>query len=131
MDQLLIPVDAEQAVIDELTPAYTIGTSIPDPKPDLFLRVIAVGGTSRDLVTDRPILTLEAFALKESDASDALGYALGLLGLAARNGRIGVETAYGLEVAGLPQNNPLPSVPSHVRYTATIVPALRRRVTTL
>lgn len=131
MDQLLIPTDVEQAIIDELSPTYSIGTAIPADKPPLFFRVIATGGTERDLVTDTPTVVLEAYAARESAARDALAVALASLQLAARKGSIGGQTCYSLEVLGLPQNLPLPSVPTHKRYITTITPALRRRVTTL
>jgi hypothetical protein len=130
-DQLLISADIEQAIIDELTPTFTIGTSIPSDKPAIFLRVIALGGAARDLVTDTPTVTLEAFALKESDARDTLAHVLARLQLAARKGHIGGETVYGLVVFALPQNYPLPSVPTHKRYITTIAPAIRRRVTSI
>lgn len=130
-DQLILPADVEQAIIDELSPYFTIGTSIPETKPNIFLRVVATGGSQRDLVTDAPIVVLDAFAKLESQARDAANTALARLQLAARKGKIGNETAYGLSVAALPQNYPLPSVPTHKRYITTIAPALRRRVTTL
>lgn len=129
MDELLLPADIEQAIIDEL--GANVGTSIPDPKPDEFYRVVATGGIERDLVTDTPFVTVESFALRETVARDNAAMALARLQLAARKGRIGSEVAYGLSVAGLPQNYPLPSVPTHKRYIFTIAPAIRRRVTTL
>lgn len=131
MAQLLTPVNVEQAVIDELSSVYTISTRIPDTKPPVFLRVVAAGGASRDLVTDNPLVVLEAFAPTESRAHAALVDAVARLELAARQGTLGSEVCYGLEVSALPQNLPLPSVPSHRRYTTTLAPALRRRVTTL
>lgn len=131
MDQLLTPADVEQAIIDELTPFYTIGTSIPPTPPAIFLRVVAVGGAPRDMVTDNWTVVLEAFAPLESAARQTLADALARLGLAARKGKIGSEVCYGLGNMGLPQNFPLPSVPTHKRYITTITPALRRRITTL
>lgn len=131
-DQLVVPVDVEQALIDELSPQYTIGTGFPpDPMPDLFLRVVAVGGFQRDLVTDKPTVVLEAFAKLETQARDALVDALARVELAVRKGKLGNEVAYTLEIAGLPQNLPLLSVPTHKRYLTTIAPAIRRRVTTI
>ena len=130
-DQLLLPADVEQAIITALSPFYTISTSIPDHKPPLFFRVVATGGSERDIVTDSPIVVLEAFALRESQARDAIDMALARLQLAARKGNLGGETCYGMEVAALPQNFPLPSVPTHKRYILTIAPALRRRAVTI
>ncbi|AUG84808.1 tail terminator [Microbacterium phage Sharkboy] len=131
-DQLLTPADVEQAIIDELSPLYTVGTSIPDPRPNLFLRVVATGGGQLNLVQDEPLVTLEAFGLRETQARGALDSALARLELAVRKrGMIGSEPVSRLRIAGLPQNYPLPSVPSHKRYISTIAPAVRRRITTL
>lgn len=130
-DQLIEPVDVEQAVIDELSPFFTIGTAIPTDPPPLFLRVVAVGGYNRDLVTDQPLVTLEAFALLESTAGHALATATARLELAAKRGKLGSETCYGLQTSSLPQNYPMPSLPTHKRYITTIAPVLRRRVNTL
>lgn len=116
----------------EATSGFVIGTSIPDPKPNLFLRVIATGGPQLNLVLDEPLVTLEAFGLRESAASSLLGSALARLQLAVqKRGMIGSEPVSRLRIAGLPQNYPLPSVPSHKRYISTIAPAVRRRITTL
>ncbi|UGL61823.1 tail terminator [Microbacterium phage Franklin22] len=128
--QLIIPNDAEQAIIDELA-TYEVGTSLPETIPPLFVRVLAVGGTQRDLVTDTPTMTLEVFATLESTASETANLLIALLQLAARNGAIGSIPCYGLQVVSLPQNYPLPSVPTHKRYITTIAPALRRAVVTL
>lgn len=130
-DQLLLPADVEQAIITELSPFWPIATVIPDTKPSIFFRVVATGGSERDLVTDAPIVVLEAFAKRESQARDAINMALARLQLAARKGNLGGETCYGLAVAALPQNYPLPSVPTHKRYILTIAPALRRRAVTI
>ena len=130
-DELLLPADVEQAVITHLSPFWPISTKIPETKPDLFFRVVATGGSQRDLVTDSPIVVLEAFAVRETVARDAINEALARLQLAARQGNIGGVTCYGLAVAALPQNYPLPSVPTHKRYILTIAPALRRRAVTI
>lgn len=131
MAELIKPVDAEQAIIDELSPIYTISTSIPDNPPATFLRVIMVGGAERDLVTDSPLVTLEAFGVRESLAWAALVDAIARLSLAGRQGKLGNEVCYGVQIASLPQNYPMPTMPTHHRYISTIAPALRRRVTTL
>lgn len=130
--ELIVPSDAEQAVIDELYLYFAIGTSLPDPIPDLFIRVIAVGGAELNLVQDEPLVTLEAFGLRETIARDALAEAVARLKLAVQSkGMIGNVPATRLGMVSLPQNYPLPSVPTHRRYMTTIAPALRRRITTL
>jgi hypothetical protein len=129
-NQLLKPADVEQAVIDELT-MYEVSTSIPETKPSIFVRVVATGGTSRDLVTDEATIVLEVFGVLESAARAASADALARLELAARQNRLGNEVCYRMQVAALPQNYPLPSVPSHKRYITTITAAVRRGVTTI
>lgn len=130
--QIIEPTDAEQAVIDELTPrGFAIATSLPAVLPDGFQRVVGAGGTQRDLVTDTPTLVLEAFHKKESQALADANRMLALIEAAIRAGRLGNETAYRLQVVALPQNYPLPSVPSHKRYISTIAPDIRRRVLTI
>ncbi|WIC89436.1 tail terminator [Microbacterium phage BAjuniper] len=127
--QLIVPNDAEQAVIDQLAD-YEVGTGLATDKP-LFARVLAVGGGERDLVTDEPMLTIEVFAKLESTAAQTANLFLALLQAAARAGRLGGVPCYGLRVVSLPQNYPLPSVPTHKRYITTIAPALRRSVVNL
>ncbi|AXH47305.1 tail terminator [Microbacterium phage Eden] len=131
--QIIVPNDAEQAVIDELEArGYAdAATIIPETKPQLFFRVLSVGGTQRDLVTDTPTMTIETFATLESTASQTANLVVGLLQAAARSGRMGGVPCYGLQVVSLPQNYPLPSVPTHKRYITTIAPALRRAVVNL
>ncbi|QDH92390.1 tail terminator [Microbacterium phage Celaena] len=132
MAQLLTPVDVEQAIIDELSGLYTVGTSIPETKPNIFLRVLAAGGAELNLVQDEPLVTIEAFSLRESTARGALDSALARLQLAVKqNGRIGDAVVSRIRFVGLPQNYPLPSVPTHKRYITTIAPAVRRAVVNL
>lgn len=131
MPQLITLADVEQAVIDELA-GRTVGTSIPENKPPVFFRVLAVGGTQLNLVQDEPLVTIEAFALRETQARDALAEVIARLASAVQlRGMIGSAPTTSLRVVGLPQNYPLPSVPTHRRYMTTIAPAVRRRITTL
>ena len=131
MPQLITPADVEQAVIDELA-GLEVGTSIPEAKPAVFFRVLAVGGTQLNLVQDEPLVTIEAFALRETQARDALAEVIARLTSAVQlRGMIGSAPTTSLRVVGLPQNYPLPSVPTHRRYMTTIAPAVRRRITTL
>lgn len=127
--QLIVPNDAEQAVIDQLAD-YEVGTGLDTDKA-LFARVLQTGGAQRDLVTDEPILTLEVFAKLESTAAQTANLFVAILQQAAREGRLGGVPCYGLRVVSLPQNYPLPSVPTHKRYVTTIAPALRRSVVNL
>lgn len=129
---LLLPDDPEQAIIDELTPTFTIGTSFPEALPAVFLRVNGAGGFQRDLVTDTFTVVLEAYAKLETTAHAALSEAIARLANAQQlDGRWGAATVYRLQVVSLPQNLPHPDVPSHKRYISTLAPDLRRRSTTL
>lgn len=131
-DQLIEPVDVEQAVIDELAAVgYTAGTSLPQTMPNLFIRLVSTGGDPQTLVSDQFQVVIEVFALREATAATAANTVLARLQLAARKGRLGNETCHNMDIVSLPQNYPLPSVPSHKRYLMTLAPTLRRRVTTV
>lgn len=136
MSELLIPADPEVAARTELLAGFqgtrfasvAVGTKLPtaDPKPPQFVRVTTAGGGERDLVTDRPLLVLDGFAVREQDARDLTALALGLLLRAGRSGELGGVTCYGVAVGGLPANLPHPAVPTHFRFTATASADLRR-----
>jgi hypothetical protein len=128
--QVLTPTDVEQAVIDELGGA--VGTSLPGAMPDEFVRVVAAGGFERDLVADQPLVTIEGFARREQRARALTSSAVARLAAAVRqNHSVGGVPAYRLSVGALPQNLPLASVPTHLRYIATIALDLRRSVSNL
>lgn len=128
MAELLIPADDEAAVVTELNArmGVRIATRIPAPRPAEFGRVLGTGGGQRDLVTDSPTLTLEGFARSEARARRICAEMVAHLQAAGRAGSVGGVTCYGVRVAGLPQNLPMPSVPDRYRYTATVVADLRR-----
>jgi hypothetical protein len=128
---LIIPADPEQAIVDALEDVLPVGTGIPEPKPPVFVRVIGVGGTPETIVSDAFTVTIEVYALKESAAAEAAAEVLARLTLASLEGTLGGEVCYRVGVMALPQNYPNPTVPSHARYTMTLVPVLRRRVTHL
>lgn len=132
MPDVLMPVDVEQAFIDELSPFFTIGTSLPETMPAVFLRVVSVGGFQRDMVTDSFTVTLEAFAVRESQAFLALSQAVARVQhRQAHYGLIGSAVCYRLQIAALPQNFFNPNVPTHKRYISTLVPDIRRQSTPL
>lgn len=47
-----------------------VGTTIPNPRPETFLRVSRSGGVQRSVVIDDAQLTLEVWAPTEQDAQD-------------------------------------------------------------
>lgn len=131
MPLIYVPADAEQAVIDEL-PGLGVGTTVPDNPPDSFIRVVQAGGTQINEVTDEFLVTLEAFAGTETEASTLLSEAIGRIDHAARDrGQLGGETCYGTRAATTPQNFPMPSLPAHRRYLVTLAVRLRRRPVTI
>lgn len=128
MVEVLIPPDDEAAVVTELRARLDVpvGTSIPNPRPVEFGRVVSTGGSSRDLVSDSPTLVLEGFAETETRAQRLCAEMIAHLQSAGRAGSVGGITCYGVVVAALPANLPMPSVPDRARYTATVTADLRR-----
>jgi len=49
-----------------------VATRVPDPRPSTFVRVTRVGGGRRDLVTDLPMVLVEAWA-PDGPAAQHLG----------------------------------------------------------
>ncbi|WP_157534307.1 hypothetical protein [Microbacterium sp. Leaf320] len=139
--ELLIPADPEVRALAELstmlplhgfpsvtTAARSLGTKIPtqNPKPDVFGRLIASGGSGRDIVTDSPTLAIEGYSVKEQQARDLCALMLAIIEAAARAGSLGGATVYRSRTIALPQNLPNPLVPDHFRFTALISVDLRR-----
>ena len=130
---ILEDADVEQVIIDVLAPTFVISTSIPDnPKPAEFLRVVAGGGSSPNIVTASQVVALEAFAPTETRARAMLVRAVGILEATARStGSLAGATCYGVKRLTTPQNFPMPTVPTHRRYFISIAPDLRRVVSTI
>lgn len=125
MTELLVPADPEQAVIDDLSDLI-VGTKLPEPKPPLFVRVVAAGGVPQTIVSDAFTVVVEVYAVKESAAQRAAAQVLARITSAGRRGRLGSVVCHSVGVAGLPQNFPNPNVPGYARYTMTLAPVLRR-----
>ncbi|WAC65182.1 hypothetical protein OVA14_07215 [Agrococcus sp. SL85] len=131
MAETLVPVDVEVEAIAELKarmpalgfPGFGYGTRLSAGD---HIRVNAMGGVTRDLVTDRPTIRLEVFSASEGTAQRACAFAVAALQAAGRDGRIGDAVCYGVDVAALPQNLPHPQVPDRFRFFATLTASLRR-----
>lgn len=85
MIELIVFPDAEAVMVEHL-PARVgvpVTTKVPASRPDSFLRVQRTGGSRRDRVTDRPMLTFEAWAPTETAAQDLAALAHGHLYLLA------------------------------------------------
>lgn len=133
MAELLVPADVEVAAVAELNTrmppagyAAKWGTRIPNPRTPEFGRVLVVGGTERDLVTDTHTLLVEGWAETETTAQRMCAFGVAVLQAAARDGSIGNVPCYRVRVASLPQNLPDPTVPDRFRFTATVSVDLRR-----
>lgn len=134
MGEVLVAEDVEAAFmleLDEALPDHGFGsaksgTKIPDPRPDEFVRVVLAGGVERDLVTDRPTVTVEFFAVKELRAARGAAFARAVLEAAGRAGDLGGVTCYGVSVFSLPVNLPHPLVPDRFRYQFSVSADLRK-----
>lgn len=131
MSDSVLFTDAAALVIDELRAALeerdndaAVGHSAPNPRPPAgFVLVRRVGGLRRDLVTDEPMLVIEAWHPSAATAHDLIQTAR--LVVHAMHGRAvdGVPVYRVTEVSGpafLP--DPLSDQP---RYTMTVQVAVR------
>lgn len=131
MSEVIVEEDAERAVMDELLAALpAVGESNPKASTKLldaaeFFRVLVVGGTQRDLVTDSPTVVIEAYAKTEVRAQHLAALARGVLLAAGRNGSMGSVTCYDVQTFGRAQNLPNPAKPGWFRYQFTISADLR------
>lgn len=89
-----------------------VGTQIPNPRPNTFVRIIRAGGTQESLVSEQAWIIVEAYDPIEFDASHLLAVCRAILH--AQDGPL-----FGtFEVSG-PVNLPDPTT-SQVRYTQTL-----------
>lgn len=110
-----------QEVTGSTVPAFT---KVPNPRPAEFIVVRKVGGFRRDLVTDVPVLQIEAWAKTESRA-DRLSQVIRSL------------MQWFVEINGFAINGTeevtgpvsFPDGSQHERYTASYSPAIRGRET--
>lgn len=132
--EVLVPVDAEVAVIAELDArlpglgftGVSVGTKIPKTRPASFVRVYRTGGTSDDVTSDAFQLTVEAYAVREVDAERLCAFAVAALEAAGRDGFIGSVPCRRVESFSVPANLPDPGVTDRHRYSSLISAVLRR-----
>jgi hypothetical protein len=101
----------------ELTPPCV--PRVPNPRPSIFLVVRRVGGPRRNLVTDEPMVAVEAWADSDENAHDLIQQARAVLHAA-----IGTAGIYRVTEISGPGNLPDP-VSDQPRYTQTFQVALR------
>ncbi|WP_431784326.1 hypothetical protein [Streptomyces chumphonensis] len=120
--------DAAAVAIDYLRPALAergspvpVGTRVPSPRPDRFVRIERIGGGRRDKVTDRARLDVHCWAESEEAAHDLATLARALLGdLPGWRGAVAYDVA---EVGG-PNLMPDP-VTDTPRYAFAVEVSLR------
>lgn len=89
------PVDIEAAITAVLTDnvgtGVGVGTKLPNPRPDQFVRVTALGGSTANLIQSRPRALIECFGAGETEAIDLARLAYSRL-WAAQNSWLDDET---------------------------------------
>jgi len=116
-EAILFP-DAESLLIRYLEPllGVPVSTKIRGTYP--FVRVNRVGGPRSNLVTDRAMVTFEAWAANSVDASDLARRARAYVGALAQSDVNGAWVRSVVEVVGLTDYpDPLTETP---RYTFTV-----------
>lgn len=106
--EVLVSPDVEKAVISWLRTALsgrgvqaTVATKVPSAMPANMVRVSLTGGTRRDVVTDRPQLTVECWSANSVTAGDIARLSCGLMLAAAGETVGGVWVRSTEEVAGV------------------------------
>lgn len=113
--------DAVLVVIDYLRSVMPVGTQVysrvPETRPAEFIRIQRLGGTRRNLVTDRPRVDVECWSDTEESAealiSKTRAYVL------AMAGKRGGTTVYDVSEVGGPQWLP-DSVSGQPRYSFAV-----------
>jgi hypothetical protein len=119
--------DAEQLLIDYLTPilAVPVGTKAPG-NTNAFVKIIRTGGPIPTPITDRPQITVEAYAPRVSQAWELTEKArMALFALAGTV--LGTTSVKDISEIGGPANLPDPVFPALTRYTFTLAVHLRGR----
>lgn len=72
VNELIVFGDAEALAVTWLSSRLDkqVGTKVPDPRPSQCVKVVATGGTRRDLAYREAQLTFECWADNETDAAD-------------------------------------------------------------
>lgn len=112
--------DAEGVLVNFLNGVLDVpvSTRVPSPRPASFVRVVRVGGSRRDLVTDGPLLVFEAWAATETAAADLARLARAYVGSLPGQSVNGVWV-YRVVEAGGTQSFPDPATDSP-RYQFTV-----------
>lgn len=133
MAEFIVFPDVEIAVVAELMAKLptlgeddmTVSPRMPKTRPAKFVRVVVTGGSERDMLTDSPLVTVEAFASLEGEAERLAARCRAIISASPRAGSLGGVTCYGVRIAGRPVNLPMETVPDRFRYTFTFSADLR------
>lgn len=120
---------AEAVVVTYLSftlPDAWVATKVPNPRWPLMVRVGRAGGTRRDLVTDRPMITVECWGETPVDAADLARLARAHVWAMPGQMIAGVWVRRCVEVSG-PQSYPDPET-TLPRYQFTVQLDLRGEV---
>jgi hypothetical protein len=124
--EVIVFPDAEGLVIDYLRDLLDVPVSgtVPNPRPGEFVTVRRLGGVRRNLVTDAPMLTVEAWAAGDVAAHDLAQLARAHVHAMARASVLTEPAVYRVvEIAG-PGHLPDP-VSAQSRYVFTVEVAVR------
>jgi hypothetical protein len=111
---------AVTAIRDGLTAqssTATVGTRVPNPRPDLFVTVRRIGGVRRNLVVDSAQLSVECWGLSEQTAHDLAQLCRGFIHAARGTNQDGTVVYHVAEIGG-PALLPDPAS-EQPRYVAT------------
>lgn len=123
--EVLVSGDVEAAAIGYLRAELTargysphVSTEVPSTMPAQMVRVSLTGGTRRDMVTDRPQLTVEVWAASSVTASSMVRLAHGLMHAVVQTEQAGVWVRAVEDVGGV-QFFPDPDT-NNPRYQFTV-----------
>lgn len=104
-----------------------VATRLPleTPRPESFVRVLLVGGSSTSLVTRIPRLVIDTYGVSETATQPLAALVLGLLLAVDQIDGVQFYHPAGSGVASDLSNFPDPSITDRVRYTATVAVGIR------
>lgn len=117
-DAALAAVTALRDGLAALAPSATVGTRVPNPRPDALVVVRRIGGARRNLVVDSATLSIEAWGVTEEDAHDLAQLARAVL-KAAENTNQNSIVIYQVEEFAGPALLPDPDT-EQPRYVLTV-----------
>lgn len=130
MTEVIVFPDVEKLLTDWLPAqladyghAVHVGTSVPNPRPAIFVRILATGGQRNNLVQDAPTVVYEAWAAKETDAVTVAQLTRALI-VSLAGQTVGGVMVYRVNEFASPASLPDP-LSSQTRYTGTVSILLR------